>query len=139
MAFSIQQAMDEFFNNSGGGGINYGGTGISGGYGSIAGGSTKKGGGSSGSGETKKPEPSAPVQPVPKQFNPSDYKHSKHNNGRESGLQDSWEFYNGTYIDRWGFKSSCDGWIIFESGREFTLPPCPKKILVSHLDWNFLP
>lgn len=127
MAFSIQQQMDIYFDNSGGGGAYYGGTGLGGGYGSIAGGggSGRSGGssGGAGSGGTKAPDSKLP-------FNPGDYRHQEH-------WPDGPDLYfNSRFMDEDGVSIRCNGWVVWENPFSVTpLPPCPKPIPVAFNDW----
>jgi hypothetical protein len=127
--FSIRQAMDDFFDNTGGGGAAYGGSGLS--YGPITGGggssNGRSGGGSGGSGSKEG------TDKLP--YNPNDYRYHEYFPGEET-------HYNGRFYDEHGMRNRCDGWVTHRDPTEsFPLPKCPKPIEVSwfkgYFDWAF--
>jgi hypothetical protein len=100
MAFSLQQAMDEFFNNSGGGGIQYGGTNLV--QGPIAGGTRSEPKAPASSGHTSPPG-STIHNPLP----PSEtYRHDI-DFIRGSSAGSTVHYANGDY----GFLGGERGWI----------------------------
>jgi hypothetical protein len=115
MAYSLQQAMDDFFDNSGGGGISYGGTGTSGGYGAIAGGGKGAGSGSS------------------RPYNPKDYTYHYINHAPGWNQEAHWNGQNAN-------GERCDGWVsTYEGAPDGTshvpyLACTPKKPI--HVSWD---
>jgi hypothetical protein len=143
MAYSLQQAMDAYFDNSGGNGGKgawYGGTGFSGGYGTIAGGSTSTNGGKKAP-SPKAQEPTPPKTPAKLPFNPGDYAHQERLD--QPGFN-GWQFYNGKKLvpDSHGrnWEVPCDGWQVSDGGEVIAFAACPpKKPLVSSIEWDFYP